>query len=53
MPIEPQDEGVLLDDVDLGLGKDQPHDAMTGSQNHNTFELDYAWIVGAIIRVRG
>jgi hypothetical protein len=41
MPIEPQDEGVLLDDVDLGTGEDQPHDATMGSQNHDTFELDF------------
>ena len=41
MHIEPQDEGVLLDDVDLGTGEDQPHNATTGSQNHNTFESDF------------
>ena len=41
IPIEPQDEGVLLDDIDLGTGEDQPHDATTGSQSHNTFELDF------------
>ena len=41
IPIELQDEGALLDDVDLGTGKDQSHDATTGSQNHDTFELDF------------
>ena len=41
MHIEPQDEGVLLDDVDLGTGKDQPHNTTLGSHNHNTFELDF------------
>ena len=41
MPIEPQDEGVLPEGVDLGTGEDQPHDATTGSQNHDTFELDF------------
>ena len=41
MIMEPQDEGVLLNDVDLGPGEDQPHDATTGSQNHDTFEFDF------------
>ena len=40
MIMEPQDEGVLLNDVDLGPGEDQPHDATTSSQNHDTFEFD-------------
>ena len=41
MPIEPQDKGVLLEGVDLGTGEDQPHNAMTGSQNHDTFEFGF------------
>ena len=41
MPIEPQGEGELLDDVDLGMGEDQPHNTTTGSQNHDTFKLDF------------
>ena len=41
MPIEPQDEEVLLGDVDLGASEDQPHDATMGSQDHDTFELDF------------
>ena len=40
VPIEPQDEEVLLDDVDLGASEDQPHDATTGSQSHNTFQFE-------------
>ena len=40
MIMEPQVKGVLLDDVDLGTGEDQPHDTTMGSQNHDTFELD-------------
>ena len=41
MPIEPQDEGVLLEGIDLGTGEDQPHDVTTGSQNHDTFEFSF------------
>ena len=41
IPIEPQDKQVLLDDVDLGMGEDQPHNAMRGSQNHNTFKFSF------------
>ena len=44
MPIEPQDEGVLLEGIDLGTGEDQPHNTMMGSQNHNTFEFDVVTI---------
>ena len=41
MLIELQDEEALLDDVDLRAGEDQLHDAMTGSQNHDTSEFDF------------
>ena len=32
---------MLLDDVDLGMGEDQPHDMTRGSQNHDTFEFGF------------
>ena len=41
MPIEPQDKGVSLDDADLRVGEDQQHNAIMGSQNHNTVEFDF------------
>ncbi len=41
IPTELQDAGVLVDDIDLGVGKDQPHDTMTGSQDNSILGFDF------------
>ena len=48
--MELQDEGVPVDNTNLGAGEDQPHDMTMGPQGPDTYDIDilyftfYYWV---------